>query len=249
MARDYSKGKVYMIRSKDKDCVPYVGSTTKQYLSQRIEKHHSNYKQWKKNGKGFMSSFTLFEKYGFNECYIELLERCPCKISEELLKKEREWFDKLNCVNLVKPFVTEEEIAERGRKYNEEHKEEIAEKRKIYYETNKEELSEKAKEYYDTHKEERGEYHKKWSESHKEDLAEYNKDYREKNREFLLQQAKDYKIKIADKRNEQMKERYVCDCGVESLLWNKARHNRSKKHQEYLSTVNTFCTTAVTESS
>jgi hypothetical protein len=189
MARDYSKGKVYMIRSKDEDCVPYVGSTTKQYLSQRIEKHHSNYKNWKKNGKGFMSSFTLFEKYEFKNCYIELLELCPCKSIEELLKKEREWFDKLNCVNIVKPFISKEEMVEYFKIYQQEHKEQIAEKAKIYQQEHKEQIAEK------------------------------------------------------------MKEKYECPCGSICRKSDKARHERSLKHQDYLSTIGTLCSTTVTETS
>jgi len=213
MARDYSKGKIYMIRSKDEDCVPYVGSTTKQYLSQRMVKHRNSFELYKNKKANYTSVFELFEKYGVENCYIELLESCPCKISEELLKKEREWFDKLNCVNIVRPMRTEEEKKEKIKTHN------------------------------------NSEWMKKWREDNKEELKEYMKEYTEKNYDKLLQKKRDYKIKNAEKIKEQIKERYVCGCGVESLLWNKARHNRSKKHQEYLTTVNTLCTTAVTESS
>lgn len=150
-----------MIRSKDENCVSYVGSTTKQYLSQRIVKHRNSYKHWKENPEkySFVSSYILFEKYGIENCYIELLDLCPCSCSEELRKKEREWFDKLNCVNIVRPFITKEE------NYYETHKKEITETRKIHYDEHKEEILLKNKEYRDKHKEEiiikdRIKYHK-----------------------------------------------------------------------------------------
>lgn len=206
-----------MIRSKDENCVSYVGSTTKQYLSQRMEKHHSNYKCWKKNGKGFMSSFTLFEKYGFKNCYIELLELCPCKISEELRKKEREWFDKLNCVNMDKPFISAEEKIE----YD-----------KIKYEKNKELLQEKAKIYRDKHKEEIDKRGKIYRDEHKEKISNYKKEYAIKNKEQILEKAK---------------EKYECVCGDIICKGNKARHERTQKHQKYLTTISTHAT--ITESS
>jgi len=214
-SKDYSKGKVYMIRSKNENCVSYVGSTTKQYLSQRFEKHHSNYKQWKKNGKGFMSSFILFEKYDFKNCYIELLELCPCKISEELRKKEREWFDKLNCVNMDKPFISAEEKIE----YD-----------KIKYEKNKELLQEKAKIYRDKHKEKITKRGKKYRDEHKEEISNYKKEYTIKNKEIISEKAK---------------ETYDCPCGVICLKCNKTRHERSIKHQKYLTTIGTLCSTTV----
>ena len=238
-----------MIRSKDEDCVPYVGSTTKQYLSQRIEKHHSNYKNWKKNGKGFMSSFTLFEKYEFKNCYIELLELCPCKSIEELLKKEREWFDKLNCVNIVKPFISKEEMVEYFKIYQQEHKEQIAEKAKIYQQEHKEQIAEKKKIHYETNKEEYAERSKIYRDSNKEQIAEKKKEYHQKNKEQIAEKAKIYQQEHKEQIAEKMKEKYECPCGSICRKSDKARHERSLKHQDYLSTIGTLCSTTVTETS
>jgi hypothetical protein len=210
MARNHSKGKVYMIRSKDVDCVPYVGSTTKQYLSQRMVKHRNSYKYWKKNPKknSFVSCYTLFEKFGIENCFIELLELFPCNCNDELRKKEREWFDKLNCVNIVRPFITKEE------NYYETHKIEIAETRKIHYDEYKEEILKKNKEYRDKHKEE---------------IIIKDKIRYHKNKEQI---------------NEKKKETYECPCGSICRKSDKNRHNRSKKHQKYLTTISTHSTIA-----
>ena len=44
---NYGNAKVYKIWSTAGDKI-YIGSTTKEYLSQRMDKHRSGYKQWKK---------------------------------------------------------------------------------------------------------------------------------------------------------------------------------------------------------
>ncbi len=46
---NYENGKIYKIESHLGDKL-YIGSTTKQYLSQRMDKHRTDYKQWL-NGK------------------------------------------------------------------------------------------------------------------------------------------------------------------------------------------------------
>jgi hypothetical protein len=154
MARDYSKGKIYKIMvSTEEEYLPYVGSTTKQYLSQRMEKHRSSYKRWKKNEKSFTSSFTLFDRFGVENCYIELIELFPCSCSDELLKKEREWFDKLECCNQKKPYVSNEENKKYFQEYNDDNREHRSEVKKKYYEQNKQQISEKVKEYREKNRE------------------------------------------------------------------------------------------------
>ena len=176
MARDYSKGKIYKIMvSTEEEYLPYVGSTTKQYLSQRMEKHRSSYKRWKNSGKGFVSAFTLFEKFGIENCYIELIELCPCSCSDELRKKERELFDKLECCNKNKPYASKEELKE-YEKTRIKDKEQISKIKKKYYEQNKDKINEKGKEYY---------------EANKEVIIEKSKEYHEQNREQILEKWKE----------------------------------------------------------
>lgn len=203
MARDYSKGKIYCIKvNTEEEYLPYVGSTTKQYLSQRIVKHRNSYKQWKKNEKSFVSSFTLFERFGIENCYIELIELFPCKCNDELLKQEREWFDKIKNCNQNKPFVTKEEMVEYYKIYNETHKEEISEKNKIHYDEHKEEILEKAKIYQQTHKEEIAKKGKIYRNEHKEEISQQKKEYCKANRDIILEKKKEqYKKKVETVEN------------------------------------------------
>jgi len=249
-SKDYSRGKVYMIRSKDENCVSYVGSTTKQYLSQRMDNHRNSYKQWKKGKHKFISVFQVFEKYGIENCYIELLESCPCKISEELLKKEREHIEKIECVNLVKRvIITKEERVEYDKEYNQKNKEQIAEKSKEYREANKEEISERMKIYREANKEEISEKKKEYAQINKEQIAERMKIWRDEHKEKLVEKKKEWYEENREQISERKKETYECPCGSICRKGNRIRHEKSKKHQEYLTTIGTLCSTAVTQSS
>lgn len=91
---DYKKGKIYCIKSPNTDLV-YVGSTTRTYLSSRYGQHKISYK---KNGN-YCSSFEIFK---VGDCYIELLELCPCDNIETLHKREGYYINLLNSVNKLK---------------------------------------------------------------------------------------------------------------------------------------------------
>ena len=99
---NYSNGKVYKIEcindNQDEGCI-YIGSTTKFYLSQRMDAHRSDYKKFKRGVKLYISSFDVFEKYGIENCRITLLETCSCNTKDELLAREAHFIRTLKCVN------------------------------------------------------------------------------------------------------------------------------------------------------
>ena len=95
---NYANSKVYKIWSTQGDKI-YVGSTTKQYLSQRMDSHRSKYKSYKENKYHFISSFLIFEEYELDNCYIELLEAKECRSKDELIQLEGKFIRELNCVN------------------------------------------------------------------------------------------------------------------------------------------------------
>jgi len=111
---DYSKGKIYMITG-DKES--YVGSTT-QSLRRRHKKHicNMNYDNRK------CSSSKIID---LKKSKIILLEEYPCESRQELLKKEREWMDKIKCVNKERPFITKEERKEYQDDYRKEKKDQL----------------------------------------------------------------------------------------------------------------------------
>ena len=66
---NYQNTKIYKIESHIGDKI-YIGSTTKKYLSQRMDKHRYDYKEWKKNRKSKTMSYLLFDEYGVENCFI-----------------------------------------------------------------------------------------------------------------------------------------------------------------------------------
>ena len=106
---DYNKGKIYKITGTDCDgkLLTYIGSTTHDYLSQRLAKHNSNYKEYEKdNTNSYMSSYQILD---LEDCMITLIQLCPCSCREELLMMERKYYDDYDCVNLLKPYALKEE--------------------------------------------------------------------------------------------------------------------------------------------
>ena len=67
----------------------YIGSTTKEFLSQRMANRRDCYKRWKNEKFRKISSFELFEKYGIDNCQITLIENYSCNSKDELTSKER----------------------------------------------------------------------------------------------------------------------------------------------------------------
>ena len=136
---NYNNGKVYKIWSLSGDKI-YIGSTTKEYLSQRMDTHRNNYKNWKNGIYHNITVYNIFDEYGLENCKIELLEAKECKDKHELLKLEGEYIRKLECVN--------KQIAGRTRKeYYDENREKLLEQKKQYHINNREKRNNYMREY------------------------------------------------------------------------------------------------------
>lgn len=114
---NYQDAKIYMIWSGDDR---YYGSTT-QTLANRMAKHRTSYKRGT-----YTTSHLLFNKYGVENCEIELVETYPCNNVEELTAREGHYIRNNKCVNKCIPCRTPQE-------YYQDHKEKIAK----YYQDNR----------------------------------------------------------------------------------------------------------------
>lgn len=161
---NYANSKVYKIWSTQGDKI-YVGSTTKQYLSQRMDNHRRCYRAWKNETYHFVSSYILFDEYGLQNCFIELLETKECKSKDELHQLEGKYIRELECVNKCIAGRTVKE-------YREDNKEQISEQRKHYREKTKENITQKNKQYYEAHTEQFTDYQKQYRENNKEKISE-----------------------------------------------------------------------------
>jgi hypothetical protein len=175
---DYNNSFIYRIISTAPDfeeSMTYYGSTI-QTLKNRMDKHRSKYI----NNNLNCSSKKVFDKYGKNICYIELVEKCNCEDKYELRLIEAFYIKNYPCCNDKIPSgIKADNNREWGKEYYETHKEE----KKEYYESHKEDIKEYNKEYYESHTEERKEYSKEYYENHKEREKERRRLYYESHKE------------------------------------------------------------------
>jgi hypothetical protein len=204
---DYSKGVIYTVRSRSREDLVYVGSTT-QTLAKRLGGHRSDFRGWKKTGKGgHVSSFDILE---IGDEYIELLIECPCENVQQLRRHEGELIRSMECVNKC---VAGRTLAE----WCEDNREQMRE----YRTANREQIAEQQRGYRT---------------ANREQIAEQQRGYKEANREYIAEQQRMYREYQAD-NSEQIaawkRERIVCECGTSIQQCSKARHQRTKKHREW----------------
>jgi hypothetical protein len=176
---NYNNGKIYKIEpiSGGEDGDVYIGSTTKQYLSQRMSNHRSSYKRWKTGKlKTNFTSFNLFEKYGVENCQIVLLEVVNVKTKDELIAREGFYIRALNCVNRIIPDRTQKEYKQN---YHADNKEKMNAISKNYYDNNKEEIKAISKIYRENNNEKIKAKSKIYRDNNKEKISAINKKYRD----------------------------------------------------------------------
>ena len=173
---NFNNGKIYKIEPKVVHDIEeiHIGSTTKTFLSQRLVAHRSDYKRWKDNKRNKVQSFVLFDKYGVENCEINLLESVTSKSKDELLARERHYIQTLPCLNKVVV----------GRSPME------------YYKDNRDQLIAQMKEYNANNRKSVADYQKEYRDNNCEKIAEYKKAYKEANREKVAEQNKKYRVKV-----------------------------------------------------
>ena len=147
----YQNGKIYKIIDLGySEC--YIGSTI-QPLSKRFGHHCNTYKTHP------CASSLILEKYGKENCKVELIENYPCENREQLKAREGYYIENTKCVNKYIPggsksdwdkrqyAKNKEQLLEKNKKYREENKETILAQRKSYREANKDKVNERHKEY------------------------------------------------------------------------------------------------------
>lgn len=154
---------------------------------------------------------TSFEILKYEDHYIELLETLECKSKDELRKREGEMQrehknDIVNC-----------RIEQRTRKE--------------YHNDNKEKINMICKQYRENNKEKVKQMYKNYNNNNKEKIKQYKTKYRFNNKEKIKQYRIDNKTIIREKSHIKNN----CICGYDYTKPNKARHERSKRHQKYIS--------------
>jgi hypothetical protein len=139
-------GKIYKLIDLTTNSI-YIGSTLSD-LRLRLSQHKSNYKRYLRNNQFYLTAFEILKN---NNYTITLLEEVNVNSREELFKKEREYIERLECVNNNTPSRTRDEKLEYDRLYFKEYyknnKADHLYKCKLYNEINKERLKEYQKQY------------------------------------------------------------------------------------------------------
>jgi group I intron endonuclease len=244
MTNQYSEGKVYKITNTQNDEI-YVGSTCRS-LKVRMSKHISTSKTLKQ-----MKLYQAFNKYGAENFEIELLQSYSNITVCELRKHEQRYIHDLNptynTYDAVKDIVyyknytknynqnyqaqNKDILREKKREYHEKNKETIREKQKVYHKQNKDKLKKQRQEYYIKNADVIKEKAKQYQDSCGKDMIkEKNTKYYEKNKDKVREKHKLY----VEQNKAILYQKFDCACGGKYVKSTKARHERSKKHQNYI---------------
>jgi hypothetical protein len=208
---DYSKTIIYKIVCKDiniKDC--YVGSTT-DFIRRRSE-HKKNVVNNTQSSHLYVYEF-IKQNNGWDNWEMIEVEKYNAVDKNDSLKRERYWLEELKAtLNKQIPARTLKE----------------------WREDNKEKAKEYSKEYRENNKEYYKEYAKEYRENNKDQLIEQKKEYYEDNKDKINEQRKEYRKHNKDKISEQKKEKITCECGSIVRKNDIARHNKTKKHLDFL---------------
>jgi hypothetical protein len=222
---NYANGKIYKIEAMNAppDEKVYVGSTTKPYLSQRMDAHRSAYKRWQEGKIRKVMSFDLFDKFGVENCVIVLLENVNVKTKDELQARERYYITSTNCLNKCIPLRTDAD-------YRTDNKEKIS----LYYQNNKDKIKTYNKNYAIENKEKQTIYKKKYNEQNAEKIKENKKKYNDNNIEKIKKYKQEYRRQNIELIINNHGEVHDCPCGSTYTKCHKARHDKTKKHNDYI---------------
>jgi hypothetical protein len=180
---DYSKGKIYTIRSHNDDKLIYVGSTI-QPLSTRFGGHKRDQKNKTSLSKYINNPENNTDWY---QWYIELYENYPCNSKDELCKRENEIIREIATINQRGYYVDKKEWS------------------KEYRSKNKEKISE----YNDENRDKIAATHKEYQAKNHDKIAAYKKEYRAENNDTFVAKDKEYYAQNRDKIIAKQKEYYT----------------------------------------
>ena len=137
---NYQDSKIYKIYCPACPDEYYIGSTTTKYLCTRMSQHRTDYRN--RDKRSYTRSFDIFDKYGLENCIIELIKPYPCATRDELEAEEAKHITVEPTVNhnipQQDPIQYQKEYHKKNREhrlaqmreYQQLHSKEIYEKRK-----------------------------------------------------------------------------------------------------------------------
>ena len=224
----YENGKIYKIVDVGYNKC-YIGSTCES-LSQRMARHREKYQQYLRTGKKHTNIVLLFDEFGVENCKIELIENYPSDSKSILQKQEGHHIRNTDCVNKKMEGRTRKE-------YQEDNKERISERGKEWYENNKEYCAERARLKRELFNEEVNEQSRKSYYRNRDTISERRKEKYKDNKEQINVKRREQYHNYKEKLNEKRKETIECECGATTRKADISKHNKTKKHQQYLQSI------------
>jgi len=173
-------------------------------FEKRIKRHKESCNNPKYHGYNYKVYKCIRDNGNFDNWLIEIIEPFPCANKLELKKREIYWILHLGS-NLNSQLPC---IFESKEEYD-----------KNRYEQNKEQIKQERKQYYEHNKEEITKRRKKFNQENREKIAEKNKEYYDKHKEQI---------------SEKGKEKITCICGKTFRKKEKARHERTQYHINFI---------------
>ena len=206
---DYAKCCIYKLCCKDPMIEDfYIGSTT------NVIKRRQSHKRCCTNPNDKEHNIYKYqfirEHGGWLNWNLVVIEEFSCESKMQKEKIERTYIEKLKpTLNKLIPANYQT-----GDVYNKQ------EYSKQYHEANRDKILEHQKEYY---------------EANKDKILEQQKEYKETNRDKIKEHKKSYYQNNKDNIREKACKPYTCECGRTIQHTEKARHFKSKVHQDYIS--------------
>jgi hypothetical protein len=197
---NYTDGKVYRVvpTAGGEPGDTYIGSTAEKHLSRRMTGHRRNYKQWLEGKRNYTTVYSIFEKYGVDNCEIVLLETVKSNTLDVLRSRERHYIETMECCNKVVPGRTPAE-------YRTANRDKILAQDKVYREGNHDKLSAQEKVYREANKDKLSAREKVYREANKDNISARDKARYEANRDRILAQQKIYRSRSEPNSTEQTK--------------------------------------------
>ena len=205
---DYSKTHFYKIICKNTNIKDiYVGHTTDFKTRKGCHKRVCN----NSNDKNYNLPLYKFirENEGWDNFDMILIETVPMENSLEARKRERELIEELHAeINYIKkPAVSPEEAKQRKTEWTKANEDQVKE------------------------------YKHNWQIENRERLSEIRKQQYQDRREEILAKCKKYYEENIEERRAIRNRLCQCSCGDTYTYANKSRHERTKKHQDYINSL------------
>ena len=205
---DYSKTHFYKIICRNTNIKNiYVGHTTDFKTRKGCHKRVCN----NSNDKNYNLPLYKFirENDGWDNFDMVLIETVSMENSLEARKRERELIEELNAeINYIKkPAVSLEEAKQRKKEWTKENEDHVKE------------------------------YKHNWQIENRERLSEIRKQQYQDRREEILAKCKKYYEENIEERRAIRNRFCQCSCGDTYTYANKSRHQRTKKHQDYMNSI------------